>query len=160
LDGLIAIATPGHTQAIARHLAEEGASATREAERDGRLVFLDARTTLDRILVAGLPDQRLFESVIGGAIREVQARSASGKVRAFGEMVSLLWSEERHAAAERVESLWNALLSGSSFSLFCAYRIDPFGKDKAKSGLHSIVGAHTHVLAGPRTLLSSGRACA
>ncbi len=157
LDGLIVIATPGHTQAIARHLAEEGASATREAERDGRLVFLDARTTLDRLLAGGQPDQALFDTVIGGALDDVRARSVSGKVRAFGEMVSLLWCEGRHAEAEQLEELWNGLLAGSDYSLYCAYRIDLFGKDMDKPGLNTIVGAHTHVLAGPKTLLSSGR---
>jgi hypothetical protein len=160
LDGLIVIATPEHTQAIARHLAEEGASATREAERDGRLVFLDARTTLDSLLVDGQPDQARFDSVIGGALRDVRARSGSGKLRAFGEMVSLLWVDGYHAEAERLEAQWNGLLAGSDYSLYCAYRIDLFGKDMDKSGLRSIVGAHTHVLAGSRTLLSSGRVCA
>jgi hypothetical protein len=159
-DGLIVIATPAHTQAIARHLAEEGASATREAERDGRLVFLDARTTLDRLLVGGQPDQALFDTVVGGALRDVRARTGSGKVRAFGEMVSLLWIEGCRAQAERLEGFWNGLLAGSDYSLYCAYRIDLFGKDKDKPGLNSIVGAHSHVLAGPKTLLSSGRACA
>jgi hypothetical protein len=159
LDGLIVIAIPEHTQAIARHLTQDAASATLEAERSGRLVFLDARTTLDRLLVGGRPDERLFDSVVGEGLREVRARSGSGKVRAFGEMVGLLWSEARYAEAERLEALWNALLAGSDYSLYCAYRIDLFGEDVDKAALSSIVASHTHLLAGPRTLLSSGRAC-
>ena len=157
LDGLVVVATPPHTHAIARHLAEEGAGATREAERSGRLVFLDARTTLDRILADGQPDETLFDSIVGEAMRTVRARSGSGKVRAFGEMVGLLWGEARYAEAERLEELWNALLAGSDFSLYCAYRIDLFDRDLDKPGLNSIVAAHTHLFAGPRTLLSSGR---
>jgi hypothetical protein len=157
LDGLVAIATPAHAQAIARHLAEEGARAVREAERDGRLVFLDARATLDRILADGQPDEGLFHSVVGETMREVRARSGSGKVRAFGEMVGLLWSEARYALAERLEELWNSLLAGSDYSLYCAYRIDLFDRDVDKAGLNSIVLAHTHLFAGPRTILSSGR---
>jgi hypothetical protein len=159
LDGLVVITTPAHTQAIARHLAEEGASATFEAERQGRLVFLDARTTLDRLLMAGHPDEGLFESVVGQTMREARARSGSGRVRAFGEMVGLLWSEGRYAEAEVLEGLWNALLAGSDYSLYCAYGIDLFDKDVHKAALNSIVGAHTHLFAGPRTILSSGRVC-
>jgi hypothetical protein len=159
LDGLIVIATGGHIQAIARHLAQEDASATLEAERAGRLVFLDARTTLDRILVEERPDEGRFDSIVGEAMREVRAQSGSGKVRAFGEMVGLLWSEARYAEAERLEALWNALLAGSDYSLYCAYRIDLFGKDVDKAALSSIVAAHTHLFAGPRTVLSSGRVC-
>lgn len=159
LDGLLVIATPEHTQATTRHLAQDDASATLEAERAGRLVFLDARTTLDRILVDGRPDEGLFDFVVGEAMREVRARSGSGKVRAFGEMVGLLWSEARYAEAEVLEALWNALLAGSDYSLYCAYRIDLFGEDVDKAALSSIVAAHSHLFAGPRTLLSSGRVC-
>jgi hypothetical protein len=159
LDGLIVIATPEHTQATAHHLAQDSASATLEAERAGRLVFLDARTTLDRILVDGRPDEDLFDSVVGEAMREVRARSVSGQVRDFGEMVGLLWSEARYAEAERLEALWNLLLAGSDYSLYCAYRIDLFGEDVDKAALSSIVASHTHLFAGPRTVLSSGRAC-
>jgi hypothetical protein len=157
LDGLVVITTPEHTQAIARHLAEEGASTTLEAKNEGRLVFLDARTTLDRILADGQPDSALFDSIVGEAMREARARSGSGKVRAFGEMVGLLWGEQRYEDAEALERLWNALLAGSDYSLYCAYRIDLFDEDVDKAGLNSIVGAHTHLFAGPRTILSSGR---
>ena len=127
-DGLVVIATPAHTQAIARHLAEEGASATREAERGGRLVFLDARATLDSLLVDGQPDEARFVSVVGGQLLAARERSGSGKVRAFGEMVSLLWSEGRPSEAERLETQWNALLSWSVVSLYCAYGLDLFGR--------------------------------
>jgi hypothetical protein len=157
LDGLLVIATPEHTQATARHLAQDHASATLEAERSGRLVFLDARTALDRVLVGGQPDEGLFDAVVGQAMREERARSGSGKVRAFGEMVGLLWSEARYAEAELLEALWNALLAGSDDTLYCAYRIDLFGVDVDKAALSSIVAAHTHLFAGPRTMLSSGR---
>jgi hypothetical protein len=159
LDGLVVITTPEHTQAIARHLAEEGASATLEAKREGRLVLLDARTTLDRILADGQPDWALFDSVVGEAMREVRARSGSGKVRAFGEMVGLLWSEARYAEAERLEALWNDVLAGSDYSLYCAYRIDLYGEEVDKAALSPIVAAHTHLFAGSRTMLSSGRVC-
>lgn len=157
LDGLVVIATPEHTQAIGRHLAEETAAATLEAQREGRLAFLDARATLDRILVDGQPDEALFDAVIGDALREARARSDTGKVRAFGEMVSLLWSEERYAEAGLLEGLWNAALAGGGYNLYCAYRIDVFGAKADLSGLNPIVRAHTHLCAGPRTMLSGGR---
>ncbi len=157
-DGLVVIATPDHTEAIARHLTEEGASATLEAEREGRLLFLDARMTLDRLLVDGQPDEALFEAVIGKAMREVEARSPSGKVRAFGEMVGLLWSEKRFVEAGLLERLWNTLLAGSHYSIYCAYGIDLFGPDLDQAALNSIVGSHTHLFAGPRTIFTTRRA--
>jgi len=158
LDGLLVIATPEHTQAITRNLVEEARGAMVEAERDGRLRFLDARATLDGLLRNGQPDEALFDTVVGSALKEAQVHSGSGRVRAFGEMVGLLWSEERYAAAEVLEQLWNTVLAGRPYSLYCAYGIDLFRSDREPSELHPIVGAHTHVFAGPGTLLSSRRA--
>ncbi len=159
LDGLVVISTPEHAKTIRRYLAEEGAPTTAEVERKGRLLFLDAQTTLDSILADGQPDEALFDSVVGGALREVQARSGSGKVRAFGEMVGLLWNDERYAEAEHLERLWNTALAGSGFCLYCAYGIDLFDKRTDTAALNPIVAAHTHLSAGPSTMLSSGRAC-
>ena len=73
-------------------------------------------------------------------------------------MVNLLSCEGRHAEAERLEALWNALLAGNAFSLYCGYRLDLFGNDVDEAALNAIMRSHKHVLAGPRTMLS--RACA
>jgi hypothetical protein len=154
-DGLVVIATPTHTQAIARHLAEEGASAALTAEREGRLVFLDARETLDRLLVDGRPVRALFESVVGGVLSDVLAGSGSGKLRAFGEMVSLLWADGKRDEAALLERFWNGLLAGSRCSLYCAYAIDLFGDGVDPTDLSAIVSAHSHLLAGDRTVLSN-----
>jgi hypothetical protein len=155
LDGLIVIATPAHIHAISRHLAEEGASAALAAEREGRLIFLEARETLDRLLAGGRPDRSLFESVIGGVLSGVLACSGSGKVRAFGEMVSLLWADGKQDEAAILEGFWNELLDGSRFSLYCAYAIDLFGDGVAQTDVSAIISAHSHLLAGHNTLLSS-----
>ncbi len=157
LDGLVVIATPEHTQAIARHLTEESGASTQEAGRAGRLVCLDARGTLEQILLDGSPDKARFEAVVGGLLAEARSRSASGRVRAFGEMVSLLWSEDRFADAALLESYWNELLAGSEYSLYCAYRVDLFAEKVDMAGINTIVGAHTHLFAGAGTVLSSGR---
>jgi hypothetical protein len=60
-------------------------------------------------------------------------------------MVGILWKARRYAAAIRLEQLWNRLLESSSFSLFCAYAIDVFGKD-FNADLDSVLCTHTHVI--------------
>jgi hypothetical protein len=156
-DGLVMIATREHTEAVVRQLREEGADAP-AALRDGRFVCLDARATLDRFLVDGQPDWKLFESVVGGVLQDVKARAGSGKIRAFGEMVGLLWIEGHVSAAIRLEEYWNDLLKGSPCSLFCAYPIDIFGEHFEMATLGTVLGTHTHLLAGPQTMFSSARA--
>jgi hypothetical protein len=155
-DGLVVIATPEHTAALASHLVQEENRAAEEAERAGRLVYLDARKTLDRLLRGGQVDAVLFEEVVAGALREAVTRSGSGRVRAFGEMVGLLWSEERRAEAARLEELWNSVLADLACSLYCAYPVDLFDGGDA-GALHPIVCAHHRLLAGSGTMLTSGR---
>src|SRR5688572_30014603 len=158
LDGLLVIATPAHRQAISRHLAEESAGAALAAEREGRLVSLDARETLDSLLVGGQLDESRYESVVGGVLSEVFARSGSGKVRAFGEMVSLLWTDGQPEQARVLESLCNERLAGSRCSMYCAYAIDLFADGVDTAGVSAIVGAHSHILAGRNALLSCASA--
>ena len=56
-----------------------------------------------------------------------QAAQNGRRVRAFGEMVALLWSEGNQAAAIRLEELWNELALSQTFCLFCAYSMDSLG---------------------------------
>jgi hypothetical protein len=156
-DGVVVIATSEHAVAILRQLTEESAEAA-GALGDGRLVVLDAQATLDRFMVDGQPDQDGFRAVVGRVLKEVGGRSATGKIRAFGEMVGILWVDGQQAAATRLEQYWNELLTGSTCSLFCAYPIDVFDGGSQTAALEAILCAHTHMCAGPRTMLSSTRA--
>ena len=156
-DGLVVIATPEHIRAIARHLVEEDAARVLEAASSGRLRYMEAEPTLAELLAAGELEESRFRKVVGGAIAEVRERSTSGAARAFGEMVGLLWNQERYGDAERLERLWNAVLAEYGCSLFCAYRIDLFEPGSDAAELHSIIGSHHRILAGTGTLLSSGR---
>ena len=56
-DGLVVISTKAHAESFNRQLNEECAAAS-EALRDGRLVFFDAQTTLDRFMVDGQPNHK------------------------------------------------------------------------------------------------------
>jgi KaiC/GvpD/RAD55 family RecA-like ATPase len=154
-DALVVIATREHADAITRELALGGADEV-AASRDGRLVVLDARETLDRLLIGGQPDEHLFREVVGGALAQAHRRSSTGHVRAFGEMVGLLWVDGDPAAAARLEEYWNDLLRGTACSLFCAYPIDIYDNGET-AGLDAVLGSHTHMLLGPNTMVSSPR---
>ncbi len=156
-DGLVMIATSGHADAIMRQLREETSDVS-SALHEGRLVVLDARATLESFLVDGHPDEARFRSLVGGVLKDVLPKASSGHVRAFGEMVGLLWVDGQQAEAMLLEQYWNDLLVGSACSLFCAYPIDIFDAGSKVAGLDGVLGAHTHMYAGPRTMLSSPRA--
>jgi hypothetical protein len=153
-DGLLVIATRQHREAIVRHMGEDEAG-TPAAICEGRLVPLDASETLDRFMVDGEPDWALFSGAVGGICRALRGRVGDRGIRAFGEMVGLLWMEGRHSAAIRLEQYWNRLLEEHAICLYCAYPIDPLASDFESTKLHALLGVHTHLLAGPKTMLSS-----
>jgi DcmR-like sensory protein len=153
-EGVLLVATRQHTEAFIRRLSDDGADPTAAIE-EGRLRLLDAQGTLARFMVDGEPSWDLFQSVIGAAAREVRARVKGGRLRAFGEMVGLLWNEGKHSAAIRLEEHWNRLLRSESLSLYCAYPIDVFGGELPSPALDDLFAVHTHICAGPRTLYSS-----
>jgi hypothetical protein len=145
-DGLLVIATTEHRGTLVRQLKEERGYA--QAVLEGRLVFLDAEATLARFMVDGSPDPDLFQRVVGEALSGVQARSVHTGVRAFGELVGLLWQAGQQSAASRLEDLWNKLLGANQVSLFCAYPIDVFGPEFRVANLDAVLCAHSPFAAG------------
>jgi hypothetical protein len=64
-------------------------------------------------------------------------------IRAYGEMVDLLWKDGCEATAIRLETLWNQLARTCDFELLCGYSIGNFYKG---SSLDDIKRQHTHVV--------------
>jgi hypothetical protein len=144
-DGLLVIATAENRQAIQRELERLGLE-VEPAVRAHQLVFLDAHETLSRFMRAGQPNWTLFEDVVGDAMSQVHPAGDDAGLRAYGEMVGILWKARQFSAAIRLEQFWNRLLGQSSFSLYCGYAIDVFGKDFQISSLDAILCTHTHVV--------------
>ena len=153
-EGGIVIATQDHRAALPAAIAKAG-FAPEAALHEGRLVFLDAHETLDRLLVDGQPDAERFAEVIGGSIQELSARTGRRGIRAYGEMVGVLWTAERYAAAIALEELWNTLLAEGGFELFCAYPIDVFGEGFRPDDVDALLAKHTHLLPAGNTALQN-----
>jgi hypothetical protein len=143
-DGLLVIATAEHRGSMVRQL--NGERTYTRAVLEGRLVFLDAQATLNRFMVDGEPDQVRFERIIGEALAGVRTRAVHSGIRAYGEMVGVLWKAGQFSAAVRLEELWNELLQAGNVSLFCAYPIDVFSPEFQAASLDALLCAHTHVV--------------
>lgn len=113
----IVIATAAHRRAIENVLEQQGIDISALRAR-GRYISLDAADTLSKFMRDGLPVPALFKVSIG---RIVAQAARQGAVRAFGEMVALLWAEGNGEGAIRLEELWNELRQEYPFTLFCAY---------------------------------------
>ena len=117
-DGVtVLIATAEHREVIEGLLADR--MDLPAARRAGRYVSLDASDVLASFMVDGTPDAGRFEEVVGGLVAEAARGGAA--VRAFGEMVSLLWNAGNIVGALKLEVLWNRLSQDHQFSLYCAY---------------------------------------
>ncbi|HEU4727830.1 MAG TPA: GAF domain-containing protein [Kofleriaceae bacterium] len=139
-EPLVIIATPAHCDAFAAMLAERAGSTRADLEAAGMVTLLDARTTLDSFLVGGMPDAERFHATIGGVLAQLHARQGGRRtLRAYGEMIDLLWRAGNARAALRVEELWNELATRHAFSLFCAYVMGNFYRE-AGADLHSPAG--------------------
>lgn len=140
----IIIATPEHRTEIERQLRERGFDLDTLTQRRD-VLMLDARETLATFCEFGDINPREFRHVITAAIERVcKAADGQGRVvRAFGEMVDLLWKDGLTAASVRLETLWNQLANTHDFKLLCGYSMGNFYKDAAQD---AIVRTHTHVV--------------
>src|SRR2546422_2692962 len=107
-DAGVVIATKPHREVLEAELRRAGVDLD-TAHEQGRYVAFDAAETLSRFLIETSPDELLFADVVGGLIGQAAAKAKHGRVRAFGEMVALLWAERKAEVALRVEELWNHL---------------------------------------------------
>ena len=65
-------------------------------------------------------------------------------VRAFGEMVNLLWKDGMTSAAIRLETLWNELARSYDFKLLCGYSMGNFYKQADE--MQRVCAHHTAVV--------------
>src|SRR5919202_4571335 len=104
----VVIATQPHRDAFRRTLQSRDVDVD-AAERSGRLIFRDADSTLSQFMLGGMPDEALFEASVGALIQQQLAVAGEPGLRAFGEMVDVLWRNGEREAAIRLEALWHRL---------------------------------------------------
>jgi len=108
----------------------------------GRLVVLDAPTTLTRFMVNGSPEHERFQRSVGDVVRRLCLGSAAG-LTVFGEMVDILAAQGNFIAAEQLEALWNTLSTECSFRLLCGYSSSHIDDDHSVGHLGRIDTQHS-----------------
>lgn len=138
----VVIATPAHRHELDKRLIAMGLDVAAARAQD-QLISLDAEETLAKFMVDGWPNERLFIE----CVRDVLGRASRNgrRVRAFGEMVALLWAHGYCDATVRLEHLWHELCEKESFALFCAYPKVGFTESPSES-LARVCAAHSRVL--------------
>jgi MEDS: MEthanogen/methylotroph, DcmR Sensory domain len=140
--GLV-IATPAHREAVLSELRSRRFDVDK-VEAAGDLLLLDARDVLATIMIGGIPDATLFKTHLPAAIDRLCRGRQDCTIRAYGEMVDVLWQDGLRAAAIRLEMLWNQLAMTHDYSLLCGYAMGSFYKD---AGMRDVCAQHSHVIA-------------
>ena len=143
-EAAIVIATPEHLAALDDRFFRHGIDMD-AARSEGRYLGLPAERVLRDFMVNGWPDDERFFEVVTTLLDKMRADGR--RVRAFGEMVALLWSQGHAAATVRLEHLWNKLCAQERFPLFCAYPKAGFTSDPTSS-VRELCAAHSRVFYG------------
>jgi MEDS: MEthanogen/methylotroph, DcmR Sensory domain len=138
----VIVATPEHRDAIIDKLNAMSFDLS-HLKRRGDLIVLDARDMLDSFMIDGMPNAEQFEAAMLPVIDKACRKRQDCVIRAYGEMVDVLWKDGFEAAAVRLEMLWNQLANTRQFSLLCGYSMGNFYKAAA---FDAICHQHTHVL--------------
>jgi len=139
----VVIATPDHTRAVLDELSARHIDVAK-ARQLGDLVILDASETLSTFMVKGSPDPVHFRRNVGAVLDQAIRGRERTPVRAYGEMVDILWKKGQTDAAIKLEVLWNELAGSYHFSLLCGYAMGSFYKQT--SGIEAVMQQHTHVI--------------
>ena len=142
---VIVIATEPHRKAFAAGLREKGLDP--DETFSGRVVvWLDARDTLNSFMEGKLPSRELFIATVGSVFEKVLVQRQYLVVRAFGEMVDLLFKDGNTDGALLLEKLWNELASRYQYSLLCAYSIENFLHEAGVADFRRVCDQHTNAL--------------
>jgi hypothetical protein len=139
----IIIATPSHLAQIVTELNLR-AFDIQTLQKRGDLFLLDANDLLSRFMVDGKPDSNRFNEAMTPVLTKACRGRGNCTIRAYGEMVDVLWKADHTVAAIRLETLWNKLAQTHDFALLCGYAMGNFYKDATQE---EICRQHTHLVA-------------
>jgi hypothetical protein len=136
-EGVILVMTRAHYDSIKLRLVIEGYDVD-SLERSGQLACVSAEDLLAQFLVEGVPDEDIFKSILSRMIADSRAttgKGTDGRVRLFGEMVSLLWNADLGATIS-LEEMWGRIIEQHSVSLMCTYALG--GRKDIPGELHAL----------------------
>jgi hypothetical protein len=143
----IAIATKAHRTALAKWLARAGVDVA-AARAGGHYLDLDAAGTMRKFTVMDWPNAAEFWATISPLVAPAQA--GDRPVRAFGEMVALLWDAGQVDAAIELEAMWNELSKQYPFSLCCGYPARSVAGPRHRDARTELYHLHSRAVGAPR----------
>lgn len=143
-ESVVIIATAAHLSALDDRLLFHNLD-LEVLKLNHQYIALDVHQTLAKFMVNRWPDETLFNKAVGSILEKAKRNHTT--VRAFGEMVAILWAQGYAGATVHLEHLWNKFCEKEAFCLFCAYPKSGFTDNTQNSMMH-ICGQHSKIIAG------------
>lgn len=140
-EGVLIIATPEHIQNFRQALERRSIDVTQAVAKE-QLIFLDAHSTLSSFMDDDVIVEEKFREVLEPKLRTLYAKFK--KLRAYGEMVNLLFAANDFSNTLRLEQLWNELSADYPFSLLCSYSNENFRDKEHIEAFREIARTHSH----------------
>ena len=131
-DAVVIICTEEHLNSLEARLIKHGLD-VKNLREDDQYIPVNAHLALSDLLINGALDLQRFDKMINSLMARAQKNGR--KVRAFGEMVAILWEKGKKEATIALEHLWNEYLKVNSFCLYCAYPADAFTENESLSDI-------------------------
>jgi len=142
-DSSIIIATDIHLSSLTDRIKNSGFK-LELLQAQNRFIALDVSVVLSKFMVNDWPDETLFFKTISDIVEKI---GVTGRIRAFGEMVAILWERELHGATIHLEHLWDKFFTQHPLCLFCAYPKKAFAENYESSVQH-ICRMHSKLIEG------------
>jgi hypothetical protein len=139
----LVVATPFHHRKLEERLSQIGHDLATLRAQD-QYISLNAEATIGDFMVNGSVDGERFLQVATDIL--ARATKNGRKVRAFGEMVAIMWAKGFYGATVKLEYLWHQFCTENSFAMFCAYPEIGFAENGSEAIAH-ICAAHSKILA-------------
>lgn len=117
-ESVIVIATAKHIASLNKRLHTHGFKLT-DLQAADMYIPIDVNDVFPQILVNGRLDEAQFNKYVTDLIN--RAKQGNRKVRAFGELVAVLWEQGSCGVTVELEHLWHKLYHRLNFTLYCAY---------------------------------------
>lgn len=109
-----------------------------------QIKFFDAEFLLSNLKSDGSLEVEAFREFVSIPIYHAQLNYS--KVRAFSEMVDILWKQNQHDMAIQLEDFWNELSPTEEISLLSTYSLDKLDPNTYDEALERICKCHSYLV--------------
>ena len=142
-EGIVIIARPVLRKAVISKMDASGLD-VQALKSECQIKFFDADFLLSGFLIDGVLDEQGFQQFVASPVLAMQLKF--GKVRAFGEMVDVLWKNDQQDLAIELEGWWDELCNKHELMFLCTYLLDSLDPNSYDNSLERICKCHTHLL--------------